>query len=80
MFMTPSSVFLFQSVWEQGVSLGMLHSFQFVLRFQVSSFGCLYLLTYNFIIFFSPDCRSGKKKFALLTALLTEVLFIRGKS
>lgn len=58
--MTPSSVFLFRSVWEQGVSLGILRSFQFVLEFQVSSFGWLYLLIIS-LYFFHLILDLGKK-------------------
>lgn len=54
-------MFLFQFSWEQGISLGMFHSFQFVLWFQQSGVGCSYLLTYSTAIFFHLSVDLGKK-------------------
>lgn len=69
-------VFLFQFSWEQGISLGMFHSFQFVLWFQQSGVGCSYLLTYSTAVFFPPVCSSGEKKRCFAGSVASQSLLL----
>lgn len=78
--MTLSVRFFLQFSWEQGISLGMFHSFQFVLWFQQSGVGCSYLLTYSAAIFFHLSVDLGKKRCFAGSVANQSLLFFCGES